>query len=159
MKHFLPIFLILSLATSAFAQDGADRTEVDPEVMNAILDASKASADPNKDPLEGVVTETPVKQRAKEAAKQLRQQGNEVTAPKTEVKKEVKKPVANVISKEEEELLKMWEKEQTKTKQEEAQPATAKSTRKPIYIPAPVEEADHDGVLLERDSRISKEDR
>lgn len=67
-------------------------------------------------------------------------------------KVEPKKPVMNVISKEEEEMLKMWEKEQVKAQTKETNPTAPKNNRKPIYVPAPVEEIDAQGVLLERDS-------
>lgn len=152
MKIILPLMLIL-ITNISFAQENLDRTEVDPEVMNALLDATKA--DPSKDPLEGVVMETPVQKKAKEAAKELKKQGNDVeavVAPKKQEEKVVKKPTANIISKEEEEMLQMWEKEQLKKNKKDEVSSAVKSTRKPIYVPAPVEDFDQDSVFLERDS-------
>jgi hypothetical protein len=154
MKKMLSLLLTLTLTFPALAQEVKnDNTEVDPEVMNAILDASKASADPSKDPLEGIVQETPMQIKAQEAAKELRKQNNEV-APKQEAPKVAvpKGPVKQLISQEEEEMLKMWEKEQTQKEKKSQAVSSDVKGRKPIYVPAPVEEGDQDGVLLERDS-------
>lgn len=154
MKKLVTFLLLLTFTSQAFAQETkVDQTEVDPEVMNAILDASKASADPTKDPLEGVVQETPMQQRAKEAAKELRKQNNEVAPTQVApVKVAPKGPVKLEISQEEEEMLKIWEKEQAQKEKKTKSVSTDVKGRRPIYIPAPVEEGDQDGVLLERDS-------
>lgn len=149
MKIF---FLTLLMTISHSYAQLVDNTEVDPEVMEALLDASRASSDPSRDPLEGIVTETPMQQRAKEAAIELKKTGNEINSVKPVVapKPQPKKNTPTIISKEEEEMLKMWEAEQSKAQaKKEGKPA---SNRKPIYVPAPVEEMDQEGVFMERDS-------
>lgn len=154
MKKIWILFLIFNLAVPALAQEiKADNTDIDPEVMGAILDASKASADPTKDPLEGVATQTPLQERAEQAAKELRKQNNEVKAkPSAPVMVKPRGPEKHQISQEEEEMLKIWEKEQAQKEKQSSATTEVAKTRRPIYVPAPVEEADQDGVLLERDS-------
>lgn len=159
MKKLLLLSLIF-MSTQAFSQ-AQDTTEVDPEVMNAILDASKASTSTEtKDPLENVVIpeETSLQQKAKDAAKRLKENKNnpEAVLPKKEVKAEVKKEVIKakgpeVISQEEMELLnKLEKKESASSNTMAADPA---KKRKPIYVPAPVEGDDPSaGFLIERDS-------
>lgn len=155
MKNFLIFSFLVLFSTHSYAQSAGDTTEVDPDVMDALLQATQSSADPKRDPLEGIVTETPMQSKAKEAARELKRQGNEVQPQKVEkpvVKPAPKKNQPVVISKEEEEMLKQWEKEQTKTNQQKTKQTTGQSNRKPIYVPAPVEEMDQEGVFLERDS-------
>lgn len=146
MKYII-FYLILSFG--AFAQE-----EVDPEVMNALLDASKVSSEK----LDEAVTESPIQKKAREAAKNLKEKGNDITPQQTMKAPEVKKPSGpkmEKISKEEEELLKLWEKDRMgsiEKKVSDKQAASNGKERKPIYVPAPVEQYDQDGLFLERDS-------
>lgn len=153
MKNFLSVLLIMTLTIPAFAQEAVrpDNTDIDPEVMNAILDASKA--EPGRDPLQGVSNTTPMQDKAKEAARQLRQQNNEVQ-PVQQAPRPVapKGPRKEQISQEEEQMLKIWEKEQAQKDKKASTPSQEVKNKRPIYVPAPVEEGDEDSVLMERDS-------
>lgn len=155
--HFLILSLILS-TTSVFAQTNPP-ADVDPDIAQAILDASKASSGQvAEDPIKSVVDD---QAKAKEAAKKLKELGNQVPEVKQEPKPVIAKPVVKgpeVISKEEQELLKQLEKKnaakenQENTSEEEDESSSLKK-KKAIYIPAPVEDGkNNDGYLLERDS-------
>jgi hypothetical protein len=154
MKNLLSVLLIIALTTPALAQQPStpDQTDIDPEVMNAILDASKA--EPGRDPLEGVSNTTPMQDKAKEAARELRRQNNEVQPTQAAPVRPAapKGPRREQISQEEEQMLKIWEKEQAQKEKKSTSPSAEVRNKRPIYVPAPVEEGDEDSVLMERDS-------
>lgn len=140
------IKLIISLLflTQTYAQT-PDNTEVDPQVMEAILDASKASADPDADPLENMdVNKTSMQIKADEKPVEIKKPVKAETFNKNTIKR--------VLSEEESEMIRMWEQEQAlKDSKNNSSDEDIKES-KAIYIPAPVEAMDPDGILLERDS-------
>lgn len=151
MKNLLSVLLIMTLVTPQVFAQSQDNTDIDPEVMNAILDASKA--DPGRDPLTGITNATPMQEKAKEAAKELRKQNNEIQEVQAPKKPAAPKgPRKEQISQEEEQMLKIWEQEQAQKEKKSTSPSQQVKNKRPIYVPAPVEEGDEDSVLLERDS-------
>lgn len=159
MKRILPLFLTLLLSVPAWSAE-----DVDPEVMNAILDASETSKDTPMEVIEvnsssSKPKELSSKDKAIEAAKKLKDVDPDNIIKPREVKptvvKEVKKRQTEVITAEEAKMLEQLEKDQSKSSISNEEPlATDPSKkRKPIYVPAPVEGPNPNaGFLMERDS-------
>lgn len=156
--------LLLMLCLGLFTVTASAQEDVDPEVMNAILDAQQSSS---KDPMKEAVEVNPPKaapektaaEKAREAAEKLKDGIPAEAAPKPrEVKptivKEFRKKGPEVITEEEAKMLQKLENDRAEKEENVSSLATDPSKkRKPIYVPAPVQGPNSEaGFMIERDS-------